>query len=76
MLDTRAKKSDQWKETGILDLQLYQKLDSAFQYKPQFSDHPEHVLMAFIYGECIRIAKRNTNEALFWQHRELFVADY
>jgi hypothetical protein len=65
-------KSDQWQETGILDLQLYQKPYSAFQYIPQFSDHPEHVLKAFIYGECIRIAKRNTSEALFRQHRELF----
>jgi hypothetical protein len=72
MLDTRAIKGDQWKETGYLDLQLYQKPDSAFQYIPQFSDHPEHVLRAFIYGECIRIAKRNTSEALFLQHRELF----
>ena len=36
------------------------------------SDHPEHVLKAFIYGECIRIAKRNTSELLFRQHRELF----
>jgi hypothetical protein len=72
MLDTRASKGDQWKETRILDMQLYQKQDSAFQYIPQFSDHPEHVLKAFIYGECIRIAKRNTSELLFRHHRELF----
>jgi hypothetical protein len=72
MLDTRASKGDQWKETWILDVHLYQKPDSAFQYIPQFSDRPEHVLKAFLYGECIRIAKRNTSELLFRQHRELF----
>jgi hypothetical protein len=72
MLDTRAVKGEQWKETGLLDLQLYQKPDSAFQYIPVFSDHPQHVLRAFIYGECIRIAKRNTSELIFMQHRELF----
>ena len=30
MLDTRALKGEHWKETGLLDLQLYQKPDSAF----------------------------------------------
>jgi hypothetical protein len=70
-LDTRATKGDQWKETEILDLHLYQKPDSAFQYIPQVSDHPEHILKAFIHGECIRITERNTSELMFRQHREL-----
>ena len=72
MLDTLASKGDQWKETGKLDLALYQKPDSAFLYIPMFSDHPEHVLHAFIHGECMRIVKRNSCELLFLQHRELF----
>ena len=72
MLDTRASKGEQWRATGSLDLALYQKPDSAFLYIPMFSDHPEHVLQAFIHGECIRIVKRNSCEVLFGQHRELF----
>ena len=72
MLDTRASKGEQWRATGMLDLALYQKPDSAFLYIPMFSDHPEHVLQAFIHGECIRIVKRNSCEVLFGQHRELF----
>ena len=72
MLDTRASKGKQWQESGLLDLQLYQKPDSSFQYIPMFSDHPQHVLKAFIHGECIRIVKRNSSELIFLQHRELF----
>jgi hypothetical protein len=72
MLDTQASKGDQWRQTGKLDLALYQKPDSAFLYIPMFSDHPEHVLHAFIHGECMRIVKRNSCERLFEQHRELF----
>jgi hypothetical protein len=72
MLDTSASKGPDWKITGKLDLALYQKPDSAFLYIPAFSDHPEHVLKAFIRGECMRIVKRNSAELRFLQHRELF----
>jgi hypothetical protein len=72
MLDTHASKGEQWLETGKLDLALYQKPDSAFLYIPMFSDHPEHVLHAFIHGECMHIVKRNSCERLFEQHHELF----
>jgi hypothetical protein len=72
MLDTSASKGPDWKITGKLDLALYQKPDSAFLYIPAFSDHPEHVLKAFIRGECMRIVKRNSTELRFLQHRELF----
>jgi hypothetical protein len=72
MLDTRASEGERWRATGMLDLALYQKPDSPFLYIPMFSDHPEHVLQAFIHGECIRIVKRNSCEALFGRHRELF----
>jgi hypothetical protein len=62
MLDTEASKGPEWQLTGKMDLALYQKPDSAFLYIPAFSDHPEHVLKAFIRGECMRIVKRNSFE--------------
>jgi hypothetical protein len=72
MVDTSASKGLDWELTGNLDLALYQKPDSAFLYIPAFSDHPEHVLKAFIRSECMRIVKRNSAELRFLQHRELF----
>ena len=61
-----------WEQTRKMDLSLFQKPDSSFLYIPAFSDHPEHVLKAFIRGECMRIVKRNSSESRFLQHRELF----
>eukprot|EP01052_Picozoa_sp_SAG31_P006374 SAG31_NODE_292_length_18283_cov_10.859859_17_plen_445_part_01 len=74
MLDLLCEKGPDWQNTGKLDLSVYQKPGNAYLYIPGFSDHPIHVLRAWIKGELVRYAKRSSSFEAFDRTRRLFVS--
>eukprot|EP01052_Picozoa_sp_SAG31_P019893 SAG31_NODE_1470_length_8219_cov_6.189039_5_plen_274_part_00 len=74
MLDLLCEKGPDWQKTGRLDLSVYQKPGNAYLYIPGFSDHPIHVLRAWIKGELVRYAKRSSSFETFDRTRRLFVS--
>lgn len=73
MLDLYCSKGRDWQRTGFLDLTVYQKPNAAHLFIPQFSEHPAHVLRAWIRGELIRYVKRSSSVEYYSTMQRLFV---
>ncbi len=71
-LDLRFFKGPGWRETGILDHEVYQKPVNRYLYLPFRSETPRNTLQGMIIGELIRFITHSTSYLAFLRIAKLF----
>eukprot|EP01050_Picozoa_sp_SAG11_P000320 SAG11_NODE_8_length_31217_cov_52.169677_22_plen_127_part_00 len=72
LLDVLAFKGPRFESTGRIDTRTYQKPGNTYLFIPPWTEHPRHVLTAFMRGELIRYIKRSSDEVFFNETRDAF----
>jgi hypothetical protein len=64
-LDLHFYKGSLWRQSSHLDVKLFAKSSNAYLYKTFDSSAPRSQFIGVIYGELIRLVKRNSDPANF-----------
>ena len=71
-MDVRLYKGSRFHDTGVLDMETYQKLLNKYLYVPYWSYHPVHSKKGFITSELKRYVIRSSDAQSFGRLRQEF----
>ena len=61
-MDLYIFKGNNFLDTGILSIKVYQKPENRYMYIPYKSTHPRHTIKNYVLGELKRYVRINTEE--------------
>ena len=71
-MDLYIFKGNNFFDTGILSIKVYQKPENRYMYIPYKSAHPRHTIKNYVLGELKRYVRINTEELNYQKIKNSF----